>query len=161
VETEVTITDMKLSSGGARVSVMTNDAKARKHAGGCHCGEVRYEVELDLEKAGPSRCNCSICTKTAVTGAIVKPAAFRLVSGEEHLTEYRWGGNVSGRFFCKRCGVHCFGKGHLAEVGGDFVSINANTLDDVDPAELEVVYWDGRHDNWQAGPAKKPWPAKA
>jgi hypothetical protein len=53
--------------------------------------------------------------------------------------------------------VHCFGSGHLAELGGDFVSINYNTLDDVDPLDVKVSYWDGRHDNWQAGARDNPW----
>jgi hypothetical protein len=36
--------------------------------------------------------------------------------------------------------------------------VNLNTLDGVELAELELVYWDGRHDNWQAGPRDTPWP---
>jgi hypothetical protein len=34
----------------------------RKYHGGCHCGAVRYEVEMDLSKGG-SRCNCTICSR--------------------------------------------------------------------------------------------------
>jgi hypothetical protein len=138
-------------------SAPSKAAGTKKHAGGCHCGAVRFEVELDLG-AGGSRCNCTICTKIAPTGAIVKPGAFALRSGEESLSEYRWGAKIAGRFFCKRCGVHCFGRGHLDVLGGDFVSINLNCLDEVDLAELKIVYWDGRHDNWQAGSRSTPWP---
>jgi hypothetical protein len=130
------------------------------HRGGCHCGAVRFEVSLAPDCKG-SRCNCSICTKTAVTGAIVKPEAFRLVEGEAERGSYRWGGNVSTRFFCKHCGIHCYGVGHLAAVGGDYVSVNLNCLDDFDPNELELVHWDGRHDNWMAGPRSAPWPLLA
>jgi len=54
--------------------------------------------------------------------------------------------------------VHCFGRGYLAEVGGDFVSVNYNCLDDVDPASLDITYWDGRHNNWYAGTRPAPWP---
>ena len=128
------------------------------HSGGCHCGAVRYEVTVDATHGG--RCNCSICTKVAQLGAMVKPAAFRVVSGSESIGKYVWGGKISTRHFCKRCGIHCFGSGHLAELGGDFVSVNLNTLDDIDPSEVEVINWDGRHDNWQAGPRPTPWPIK-
>lgn len=38
------------------------------------------------------------------------------------------------------------------------MSVNINTLDDFDPSEASLMYWDGRHDNWGAGPAMKPWP---
>jgi hypothetical protein len=135
-------------------------AGLKKYTGGCHCGVVRFEVEMDPND-GASRCNCSICTKIAQTGKIVKPDAFRLVSGKESLSEYRWGGNIATRFFCKHCGIHCYGAGHLAEVGGDFVSVNLNTVDGVDPHALPVVHWDGRHDNWQGGPRPTPWPIEA
>jgi hypothetical protein len=32
-----------------------------KHMGGCHCGRVQFEVEMNLENA--ISCNCSICLK--------------------------------------------------------------------------------------------------
>jgi hypothetical protein len=131
--------------------------ETKKHVGGCHCGAVRFEVETDLGK-GASRCNCSICTKIAQTAGIVKPAAFKVVSGEGNLGMYEWGAKIGQRYFCKTCGVHCFGRGHLEVIGGDYVSVNYNCLDEVDPSELKVIYFDGRHDNWQAGPRDRPWP---
>ena len=132
----------------------------RTYAGGCHCGAIRFEVDLDLAE-GASRCNCTICTKTGVTGRNVKPGAFRLVAGADARGTYVWGHEISKRYFCNRCGVQCYGEGHLAQIGGDFVSVNLNCLDDVDPAALSVIYWDGRHDNWQAGPRKQPWPMRS
>ena len=123
------------------------------YRGGCLCGAVRYEATVDL--AGVTRCNCTICAKLGQLGNIVKPAAFTLLEGESELTAYP--NAIGKRFFCKHCGVHCFGAGHLEALGGDFVSINLNTLDDVDPLDVKVIYWDGRHDNWQAGPSDQPW----
>ncbi len=134
---------------------MSNN-KANKQVGGCHCGAVRFEVVVDPAQGG--RCNCSICTKLAPTSAIVKPDDLVLTRGEDALSTYVWGGKISTRFFCKHCGVHCFGRGHLAELGGDYASVNLNTLDDVDPASVSVTYWDGRHNNWEAGPRPTPWP---
>ena len=131
--------------------------KVKSYAGSCHCGAVRFEVDIDLGE-NISRCNCSICTKTAVTGGVVKPDAFRLVSGEGQLSTYEWASKMSKRFFCKDCGIHCFGRGHLAELGGDFVSVNVNTLEKVELNDLKIVHWDGRHNNWEAGPRETPWP---
>jgi hypothetical protein len=125
------------------------------HQGGCHCGAVRYEVTIDARNG--TRCNCSICHKVAQLGGIVVPDAFKLVSGAESISKYAWGTMCGSRSFCKQCGIHCFGSGHLKELGGDFVSINYNTLDDVDPLDVTVAYWDGRHDNWQAGTRPTPW----
>jgi hypothetical protein len=92
------------------------------------------------------------------TIAIVQPSALRLLAGEPELTGYEWGGKTARRYFCKRCGISVFSRGHLKELGGDYVAINLNTFDDIDPANIEIAYWDGRHDNWQAGPRAKPWP---
>jgi len=117
----------------AEQTLETSPASAAQlHTGSCHCGRVRFQVSIDTRQGG--RCNCSICTKISQLGH-----------------------KIGRRAFCRHCGVHCFGSGHLAELGGDFVSINYNTLDDVDPLDVKVIYWDGRHDNWHAGPSDKPW----
>ena len=135
------------------------NADARTYAGGCHSGAVRYEVELDLGE-GVSRCNCSICTKISTSSIMVKPSAFKLVSGEDSLIDYRRGENPTHFRFCKVCGIHAFAHGHLEEVGGDYVSINVNSLDDVDLTGVKFIYWDGRHNNWDAGPRGEPWPVR-
>jgi hypothetical protein len=137
-----------------------NPSGLKKHAGGCHCGAVRFEAELDLD-AGASRCNCTVCTKMGNTGVMVAPSAFRLLSGEESLGEYRIGTSLNARRFCKRCGVQVFGQGDIPELRGPFVSVNVNCLDDIDPGALKIGYWDGRHNNWQAGMRNEPWPVKA
>jgi len=136
-------------------SESTPENAPKLHQGGCHCGAVRYQVRIDVSQGG--RCNCSICNKLGQLGSIVKPDAFQLLSGADSITKYSWRNPLTHRAFCKRCGVHCFGAGHLPELGGDFVSVNLNTLDDVDPLDVQVIYWDGRHDNWQAGPRDQPW----
>jgi hypothetical protein len=124
--------------------------------GSCHCGAVRYEVDLDLE-AGTSRCNCSFCTKTRWWGALVRPDAFRLLAGQEELGNFQFGTNQAHHVFCRRCGVRAFGHGDIPEVGGKYVSINLACLDDVTPAELAaapVQYMEGRNNNWWNAPAE-------
>lgn len=133
-----------------------SNPRTQSHRGSCHCGAVRFEAELDPETT-VSRCNCSICTKLAPSAAVIKPDAFKLLSSESDLSVYVWG-PVSTRYFCPKCGVYCFGRGHLDVLGGDYVAVNANCLDGVELTEMKVVYWDGRHNNWQAGPRNEPWP---
>ena len=130
---------------------------SEKHTGSCHCGAVRFVVHADLSR-GASKCNCSICLKLGAIGGIVKPADFTLASGEEALSTYEWGHKISKRYFCARCGVYCFARGHLEELGGDYVSFNANCLDDIDPNALKIGHWDGRHDNWEGGMRDQAWP---
>jgi len=138
---------------------MTNTQALRTYQGGCHCGAVRFQAELDLASGG-SMCNCTVCTKIAGVTTAVKPAAFRLLAGEDSLASYEWGAKIGTRKFCKHCGVHCFAPGHLAELGGDYVSISLNALDDFDRATIAIRHWDGRHNNWHAGQRDTPWPVK-
>jgi hypothetical protein len=128
----------------------------KTYEGGCHCGAIRYEADLDLSE-GTFRCNCSICTKTRNWLTMVKPEGFRLLSGEGDLTDYQFGAKNIHHLFCGHCGIHSFGWGNIPDLGGKVYAVNVNCLDDVDDAELAaapVTYVDGRNDNWQSPPAE-------
>jgi len=60
----------------------------KAYTGGCHCGKVRYEVTMDL-KAGMT-CNCSHCIKKGFILNFVPENQFKLLSGKDNLTEYRF-----------------------------------------------------------------------
>lgn len=112
-----------------------------KHKGGCHCGKVRYEVELELGKA--VECNCSICSKKASLLAFVPEPAFELLSGEADLADYQFNKHVIHHLFCKTCGIGSFSRGKMPD-GSPMVAINVRCLDDVDLSKVEVTKFDGR-----------------
>lgn len=122
--------------------------------GACHCGAVRFEARIDLSTG--FRCNCSICTKLGAFVASAEPGSFRFVAGEDQLTQYEFGAKRLTRCFCRRCGVLCFAKSKAAELGREDVNINLNTLEGVELAALPAIYFDGRHDHFDA--RTTPWP---
>ncbi len=122
---------------------------AKRYTGGCHCGAVRYEVAVDLG-AGAGKCNCSICTKGNYLGAKAVQGTFKLLSGEDSLSDYQFNSNSVHHLFCKRCGIRSYCTGNIPQIGGEFHTVNVHCLDGVDPTTLRVRYSDGRNNNWMA-----------
>jgi hypothetical protein len=122
--------------------------------GSCHCGAVRFQAEIDLDES--SRCNCSVCKKQRFWKAIARPGTFKLLAGEEALSEYTFGAATIHHFFCRRCGTKPFGRGEHEALGGVFYAVSMACLDDVTDEELaaaRVEYQDGKHDRWEQPPA--------
>jgi len=38
----------------------------KTYDGGCHCGLVRFRIQVDLADTVIGECNCSICTKKGI-----------------------------------------------------------------------------------------------
>lgn len=135
---------------------MTNTTQ---HHGSCFCGDVKFEVECDPSQG--SRCNCTLCTRLGAVGSIVKPAAFKLLSDPSKVASFTRTPEIGNRFYCARCHTYCYGEGHLEVLGGDFVSVNLNCVEGFDETRATIIHWDGRHDNWSAGPRPSRWPVDA
>lgn len=126
----------------------------KTHTGSCHCGEVRFAMDVDLRQE-TLRCNCSYCRKIRCWAVNVKPVAFRLLGGEAALKLYRFGQQREEHRFCTHCGVQVFS--HIdSPMRGELYSVSVSCLDDVSAAEYAaapVRYVDGLHDRWTTPPA--------
>lgn len=111
-------------------------------SGGCHCGAVRFEVELDLA-APMTECNCSICGKSGTRLAFVPDSKFTLKSGEETLRDYQFNKKHIHHLFCTTCGIRSFARG-AAPDGSMMYAVNVRCLDDVDLTPMTVQHFDGK-----------------
>lgn len=114
----------------------------KTYLGGCDCGQVRYQVELNLG-ACEARCRCSRCSTPNYWGALVKPTAFKLLAGEDCLNDYTINPRGVHHLVCKHCGSRSFCRGYIPEIGGAFVTVNLNCLVDVDLSNLPIKYQEG------------------
>jgi hypothetical protein len=111
------------------------------HAGGCHCGKVRYEVKLDLG-APVISCNCSMCGRSGTLLSFVPAAQFKLLSGEDALTDYEFNKHVIHHLFCRFCGIKSFARG--TGPNGPTVAVNVRCVDAIDLEALKVNKFDGK-----------------
>ena len=111
------------------------------HHGSCHCGAVRYRVDIDLSRP-VTQCNCSICSRTGALLSFVPADSFKLEKGEEVLTDYQFGRKNIHHYFCRVCGVRSFARGQGPK--GPMAAINTRCLEEVEATTLPVQQFDGR-----------------
>jgi hypothetical protein len=113
-----------------------------RYNGGCHCGKVRYEVDIDLNQT--IQCNCSICSKKGYVLSFAGEKQFKLLQGESDLATYKFNTMKINHMFCKNCGTSTFGRGQ-DKSGNPTFAINVRTLDDVDVSKLNPAPYDGKN----------------
>lgn len=121
------------------------------HLGGCHCGAVRFEVDVAGEP-DLSLCNCSICDMTGYIHLIVPKASFRLTSGAERLTSYRFNTGVAKHLFCSVCGIKSF---YVPRSHPDGYSVNARCLDGQPYAGSKPRDFNGQ--DWETSARRLDW----
>lgn len=121
---------------------MVADQNLTTARGACHCERVTFEVKIDQE-IRVQHCNCSICSLVGFVHLIVPAANFRLLTGSESLSEYRFNSGVAKHLFCRHCGVKSF---YVPRSNPDGFSINLRCLQL--PPGIKVVeeQFDGQ--NW-------------
>lgn len=110
------------------------------HRGGCHCRRVRFEVDAPAALDALD-CNCSICRMTGFLHLIVPAARFRLLDGEDALSEYRFNTGTARHLFCRHCGVKAF---YVPRSHPDGFSINVRCLDAGTVEHVAITPFDDR-----------------
>jgi centromere protein V len=113
------------------------------YIGGCHCGRVGFEVDAPVDPV-LSECNCSICAMAGYLHLIVPKSAFRLLKGEESLSNYEFNTGIAKHYFCSNCGVKSFYVPRSHPAG---ISVNARCLVPGTICLTNVDAFDGQ--NWE------------
>ena len=132
----------------------------KTYSGGCHCGAVRFEADIDIS-GGSVKCNCSSCVKARSWLTFVQADRFRLVAGAESQANYQW--TPPGRrqptvefHFCKNCGIRTPARGEIEAMGGVVYAVQVPLLEGIDAdalAAAPIRYLDGLHDRFDRSPA--------
>mmetsp|Transcript_30491 Transcript_30491/g.42063 ORF Transcript_30491/g.42063 Transcript_30491/m.42063 type:complete len:136 (+) Transcript_30491:130-537(+) len=115
-----------------------------EHHGGCHCGHVRFVAKAN-DNLKAYKCNCSICKMKANVHFVVPKDQFRIVKGEDELTEYRFNTKQARHLFCKHCGVQSF---YVPRSNPDGYGITLGCVDEGTIKSVEIVEYDGV--NWES-----------
>ena len=59
-----------------------------RYQGGCHCGRVRFEIDVEIGTI--IDCNCSICAKKGFLHLIVDPSQVRMLSPADAVSLYQF-----------------------------------------------------------------------
>lgn len=79
--------------------------------GGCHCGYLRYEAEIDPADVGVCHCtDCQSLTASAFSTYVFAAAAsFRMLGGQPKIyVKTAESGNQRAQAFCPECGTRIY-----------------------------------------------------
>ena len=110
-----------------------------KYQGSCHCGNVKFEAEGEIQQV--LACNCSICTRKGSLLWFIPRESFKLLSGEPKT--YTFNKHFIKHRFCANCGIHPYAEA-AERSGKPMAAINVRCLEGVDLAALPVKHFDGR-----------------
>ncbi|ELY2497232.1 GFA family protein [Cronobacter muytjensii] len=114
-----------------------------KMNGQCHCGAVKFTVELTDGLNTARRCNCSYCR---MRGAVVVSApltGITVLEGKEKLTEYRFNTRQAAHYFCSVCGIYTF---HQRRSNPAQYGVNVACLEGISPFDFpEITVTEGIH----------------
>ncbi len=111
------------------------------YSGSCHCGNVAFEVEGEIEQV--IDCNCSHCRRKGYLLWFVPRENVRFKRGENELATYTFNKHVIQHRFCPTCGTAPLAFGERPP-GTPLAAVNVRCLEDVDLGALKTVQVDGR-----------------
>jgi hypothetical protein len=132
-----------------------------KITGGCHCGAIRYEADVDPATAGLCHCtDCQVLSGTAFRVSVrALPDSFRIVDGTSRIyIKTAESGIKREQAFCETCGSPIYAATPGAEP--KIVSIRVGTIDQRDQLRPVAQIWTRSQLPWIGEIAALPGVAK-
>ena len=109
------------------------------YKGSCHCKAINFEIDSNLENI--KQCNCSICKRKNAKMSLIHKDKFRIISGNEYLTQYKFGTMVAKHYFCKICGIYTH---HERKSDPNGIGVNISCLEGIDPFKINADILDNK-----------------
>ncbi len=106
--------------------------------GNCHCRAVKFEIRSTFPEL--TTCDCSICQRKNALMIRVHESDFRLLDGQESLSEYQFHTKTARHFFCSVCGIYPF---HRKRLMPECYGVNVFCLNDFDASDIPIRATDG------------------
>jgi hypothetical protein len=103
------------------------------YKGSCHCGNVQFEVKMDLDHVRV--CDCTLCRKRGALNHRVENSDLTLLTPLENMTLYQWHTMTAKDYFCATCGMLPFRHPRTAP---ELWTINVRCIDDVDLDSIPI-----------------------
>jgi hypothetical protein len=111
------------------------------YTGSCHCGNIRFSVEADIDQA--IDCNCSHCSRKGYLLSFVSRDQLTVETPRIEPATYLFNTHKIQHRFCPVCGCAPFGEG-ADPAGRAMAAINIRCIENIDLAAVTRVPVDGR-----------------
>lgn len=115
--------------------------RSRSYHAACVCGTVRFAVDAIPRRAMP--CICPHCRGQGIRILQADPESFKILAGEDMLTETIEGARKPHHFFCRRCGEAVFGivqnQGAVGQVTVNVACLERGDVEAITIPSREII----------------------
>ncbi|TCM63242.1 hypothetical protein EC844_12261 [Acinetobacter calcoaceticus] len=102
----------------------------------CHCGMVKFTVELSDGFNTIRRCNCSFCSMRGAVAVSALLSGIEVYEGQDQITEYRFNTHQAAHYFCSVCGVYTF---HQRRSNPEQYGVNVACIIGISPFDFNNI----------------------
>ena len=115
--------------------------------GGCHCGKITYQAEIDPETVGLCHCtDCQILSGSAFRSSVpVTKADFKLTGQPKIYVKTAESGAKRAKAFCPDCGTHVYAA---APVDPQLFNIRTGTVNQRSQLKPKRQIWCDSAQSW-------------